>query len=98
MDVFHFPLSLRLVDEILLERGIVVTYETVRPWAKKFGRDYARRRRRKRPGPRDIWHLDEAVISISDKKHWLWRAVDQDSHVLDESSRRVATPRRQSDC
>ena len=81
---FRFPLSLRLVEEMLLERGIVVSYETVRRWAKKFGRDYARRLRRKKPGSRDIWHLDEVVISISGKKHWLWRAVDQDGYVLDE--------------
>jgi len=55
---FRFPLSLRLVEQMLLERGIVVSYETVRRWAKKFGRDYARRLRRKRPNLRDIWHLD----------------------------------------
>jgi putative transposase len=77
-------LSLRLVEEMLLERGIVVSYETVRRWAKKFGRDYARRLKRKRPSRRDIWYLDEVVITISGKKHWLWRAVDQDGYVLDE--------------
>jgi putative transposase len=81
---FRFPLSLRLVEEMLLERGIVVSYETVRRWAKKFGRDYACRLRRKRPSPRDIWHLDEVVVSIGGKKHWLWRAVDQDGYILDE--------------
>ena len=81
---FRFPLSLRLVEQMLLERGIVVSYETARRWAKKFGRDYARRLRRKKPGSREIWHLDEFVISISGKKHWLWRAVDQDGYVLDE--------------
>ena len=75
---FRFPLSLRLVEEMLLERGIAVSYETVRRWALKFGRDYARRLRRKRPSRRDICHLDEFVISIGGKKHWLWRAVDQD--------------------
>ena len=69
---------------MLLERGIVVSYETVRRWAMKFGRDDARRFRRKRPSPRDIWHLDEVVVSIGGKKHWLWRAVDQDGYVLDE--------------
>jgi len=81
---FRFPLSLRLVEEMLLERGIVVSYETVRRWAKKFGRDCARRLRRKRPNPRDIWHLDEVVVSIGGKKHWLWRAVDRDGYILDE--------------
>jgi len=81
---FRFPLSLRLVEEMLLERGIVVSYETVRRWAMKFGPAYARRLRRKTPSPRDIWHLDEVVISIAGRKHWLWRAVDQDGYVLDE--------------
>jgi putative transposase len=81
---FRFPLSLRLVEEMLLERGIVVSYETVRRWALKFGPAYARRLRRKTPSRRDIWHLDEVVITISGQKHWLWRAVDQDGYVLDE--------------
>jgi putative transposase len=61
-----------------------MTYETVRRWALKFGPDYARRLRRKTPSRRDIWHLDEVVVTISGQKHWLWRAVDQDGYVLDE--------------
>jgi putative transposase len=81
---FRFPLSLRLVEEMLLERGIIVSYETVRRWALKFGPDYARRLKRKRPSRRDVWHLDEVVVTIAGKKHWLWRAVDQDGYVLDE--------------
>ena len=81
---FRFPLSLRLVEEMLLERGIVVSYETVRRWALKFGPAYARRLRRKTPSRRDIWHLDEVVVTIAGQKHWLWRAVDQDGYVLDE--------------
>ena len=81
---FRFPLSLRLVEEMLLERGIVVSYETVRRWAMKFGRDYARRLKRKRASRRDIWHLDEVVVTIGGKQHWLWRAVDQDGYILDE--------------
>jgi len=81
---FRFPLSLRLVEEMLLERGIAVSYETVRRWALKFGRDYARRLKRKRPSRRDLWHLDEVVITIAGKKRWLWRAVDQDGYILDE--------------
>src|SRR3954452_19702996 len=80
---FRFPLSLRLVEEMLLVRGIVVSYETVRRWALKFGATYARRLRRKTPSRRDIWHLDEVVITIAGQKHWLWRAVDQDGYVLD---------------
>jgi len=81
---FRFPLSLRLVQEMLLERGIALSYETIRRWALKFGPDYARRLKRKKPGPRDVWHLDEVVASISGEKRYLWRAVDQDGYVLDE--------------
>lgn len=81
---FRFPLSLRLIEEMLLERGIVVSYETIRRWGKKFGPDYARRLRRKRPNRDDIWHLDEVAITIAGERHWLWRAVDQDGYVLDE--------------
>src|SRR4051812_31727890 len=81
---FRFPLSLRLVEEMLLERGIIVSYETIRRWGKKFGPAYARRLRRKPPRPTDIWHLDKVVITIAGQKHWLWRAVDEDGYVLDE--------------
>ena len=77
-------MSLRLVEEMLLERAIVVSYETIRRWGKKFGPDYARRLRRKQPSRDDIWYLDEVVITIAGRKHWLWRAVDQDGYVLDE--------------
>jgi putative transposase len=69
---------------MLLERGIVVSYETIRRWALKFGPEYARRLRRKQPSSHDIWHLDEVVVTVAGKKHWLWRAVDQDDFVLDE--------------
>lgn len=81
---FRFPLSLRLVEETLLERGIVVSYETIRRWAKKFGPSYARRLRRKQARRDDIWHLDEVLVAIAGRKHWLWRAVDQDGYVLEE--------------
>lgn len=69
---------------MLLERGIVVSYKTIRCWARKFGPDYARRLRRKAPSPDDVWHLDEVVVTVGGRKHWLWRAVDQDGYVLDE--------------
>ena len=69
---------------MLRERGIVVSYETIRRWAIKFGEDYARRLRRKSPSRRDIWRLDEVVITINGEKRWLWRAVDQEGYVLDE--------------
>ncbi len=81
---FRFPLSLRLAEEMLLKRGIVVSYETVRRWALKFGPVYARRLKRRAPSRHHIWHLDELVITIAGQKHWLWRAVDQDGYVLDE--------------
>ena len=81
---FRFPLSLRLVEEMLLERGIVVSYETIRRWGRKFGAAYAKRLRRNAPSREDIWHLDEVVVTIGGRKHWLWRAVDQDGYVLDE--------------
>ena len=81
---FRFPLSLRLVEELLLERGIVASYETVRRSALKFGPVYARCLRRKRPNRRDIWHRDEVVVTIFGQKHRLWRAVDQNGYVLDE--------------
>jgi putative transposase len=81
---FRFPLSLRMVEKMLAARGIVVSHETVRQWAMKFGPAYARRLRRKTPSRRDIWHLDEVVVTIAGQKHWLWRAVDQDGYVLDE--------------
>ena len=80
---FHFPLSLRMVDEILAARGITVSHETVRQWARKFGRSFANQIRRRLPGVGDKWHLDEVCLMIGSKKHWLWRAVDQDGVVLD---------------
>ena len=73
-----------MVEEMRLERGIVVSYETIRHWTRKFGPDDARRFRRKPARPDDIWHLDEVVITIAGRKHWLWRAVDHDGYVLDD--------------
>jgi putative transposase len=81
---FRFPLGLLLVEEMLHERCIVVSYETVRRWAMKFGRDYARRLKPKRASRRDIWRLDEVVVTIGGKQHWPWLAVDQDGYILDE--------------
>jgi putative transposase len=80
---FRFPLSLRMVEEILAARGIDVSHETVRHWAEKFGREYSNRIRRRAPVRGDKWHLDEIVITMRGEKHWLWRAVDQDGFVLD---------------
>jgi putative transposase len=80
---FRFPLSLRMVEEMLAARGISVTYETIRQWGLKFGREFANRIRRRTPRHGDKWHLDEVVITIAGTKHWLWRAVDQEGFVLD---------------
>ncbi|MEO7127612.1 MAG: IS6 family transposase [Rhodoferax sp.] len=80
---FRFPLSLRMVEEMLAARGIEVTYETVRRWALKFGQQAARRIRARASAFGDKWHLDEVVVTINGKKHWLWRAVDQFGIVLD---------------
>ena len=94
---FRFPLSLRMVEEMLAARGIEVSHETVRNWAEKFGRNYANRIRRRAPARGDKWHLDEVVITIRGKRHWLWRAVDQNGFVLDvhvQSRRNRAAARR----
>ncbi len=80
---FRFSLSFRDVEELLAQRGIVVTYESVRQWCLKFGQTYANELRRRRPSCGDKWHLDEVVLSIRGKKHFLWRAVDQQGNVLD---------------
>jgi len=78
---FRFNVSLREVEEMMLERGIVVSYETIRQWCRTHGADYAHRLRRKSPSANDIWHLDELVVRVNGR---LWRAVDQDGYVLDE--------------
>src|SRR3954468_1731247 len=80
---FRFPLSLRMVEEILAARGIIVSHESVRQWARKFGQVFANQIRRRLPCAGDKWHLDEVCLMIRGKKHWLWRAVDQDGFVLD---------------
>ncbi len=80
---FRFPLSLRMVEEMLAARGIIVSHESVRQWALKFGQHFANQIRRRLPAAGDKWHLDEVVLKIAGKKHWVWRAVDQDGIVLD---------------
>ena len=80
---FRFPLSLRMVEEMLAARGIDVSHETVRQWGLKFGQAFANQIRRRLPCPGDKWHLDEVCLMIRGTKHWLWRAVDQDGFVLD---------------
>jgi putative transposase len=80
---FRFTLSYRDVEEMLFARGISVTYEAIRKWCRKFGQDYANQIRRRRPRTGDKWHLDEVFLTINGKRHYLWRAVDQDDNVLD---------------
>jgi len=80
---FRFPLSFRDVEDMLAERGIDVSYESVRRWSVKFGLDYARRLRKTRPRPNERWHLDEVFVSINGKRMYLWRAVDSEGEVLD---------------
>src|ERR1044072_1602972 len=79
---FRFPLSLRMVEEMVAARGIIVSHESVRQWALKFGQDFAHRIRPQLPRTGDKWHLDEVVIKIAGVKHWLWRAAAQTGTVL----------------
>ena len=78
-----FPLSVRIVDEMLAFRGIVVSHETLRPWGRKFGQAFANGIRRRLPSAGDRWHLDEVALKINSVPHWLWRAVGQTGMVLD---------------
>jgi putative transposase len=79
----RFTLSYRDVEELLAERGLDVSYETVRRWVLKFGPAFARNLRRLRPRPADTWHLDEMVVSIQGRRMYLWRAVDSEGEILD---------------
>jgi putative transposase len=82
--VYHrFPLSFREVEEMMLQRGITVSHETIRQWCAKFGQTCANALRRRRARPGDKWHLDEVFIKIAGKTHYLWRAVDQNGNVFD---------------
>jgi putative transposase len=69
--------SYREVEDLLAERGLEVSYETVRRWVLKFGPAIARRLRRRRPKPSPRWHLDEMAVRIAGKQMYLWRAVDE---------------------
>nr|WP_237693952.1 IS6 family transposase [Streptomyces sp. SID2888] len=96
--MYHrFPLSYREVEELMFERGVIVSYETVRRWCAKFGQAYANALRRRQPRPGDKWHLDEVFIKINGELKYLWRAVDQDGMVLDilvQDRRDTAAARR----
>jgi putative transposase len=80
---FRFCLSYRDVEELLFARGVLVTYEAMRKWCRKFGQADANQLRHRRPRPGDKWHLDEVFLTINSARHYLWRAVDQDGNVLD---------------
>ena len=79
---FRFNLSYRDVEELLAERGVVVTYESVRQWCRKVGQQYAHHLRRRRARPGDTWHVDEGFLKSNGKNQSLWRAADQDGNVL----------------
>jgi putative transposase len=93
----RFTLSYRDVEELLAERGIETSYETVRRWVLKFGPAFTRNLRRLRPKPTGTWHLDEMVVSIQSRRMYLWRAVDSEGEVLDllvQSKRNTAAALR----
>jgi putative transposase len=82
--LYHvFSLSFRDVELLLAERGVIVSYESVRRWCLKFGSAFADNLRRRRPRPGDKWHLDEVFIRVQGELRYLWRAVDQNGVVLD---------------
>src|SRR5260370_5440711 len=79
----RFTLSYRDVEDLLAERGLDLSYETVRRWVRKFGPRFARELRKRHPCPTGRWHMDEMVVKIAGKRHWLWRAVDSEGEILD---------------
>ena len=79
----RFCLSFRDAEDLLAQRGVTVTYETIRQWCQRFGPVYARRLRRRRGQLGDTWHLDEVFVTIQSRQQYLWRAVDEDGDVLD---------------
>ncbi len=80
---FRFSLSFGAIKELLAARGIGLSYKTVRQWCRTFGQQYANAIRRRQGRPGDTWYMDEVFITIGGKRHYLWRAVDQDGDVLD---------------
>ncbi|WP_201360342.1 IS6 family transposase [Dictyobacter formicarum] len=80
---FRFSLSFRDVEELMAERGVVLSYETIRQWCLTFGQTYANELKHRRSRSGDKWHLDEVFVTINGKRSYLWRAVDQHGNVLD---------------
>ncbi len=87
----RFPLSYREVEELMLQRGVIVSYETVRRWCRKFGQAYADGLRRRRPGPGDKWHLDEVFIRINGELKYLWRLSTRRATSWTSSCRAAGT-------
>jgi putative transposase len=82
--LYHrFTLSLRDVEDLMAERGIIVSYETIRFWCLKFGPEYASTLRKRQGQQGDTWHIDEVFLNIRGEQFYLWRAVDQDGNTLD---------------
>ena len=82
--LYHrFCLSFRDVEDLLAERGVTVSYKTIRQWCRKFGAEYARTLKRRQGRLGDTWHLDELFVNIRGQRQYLWRAVDQDGDVID---------------
>ena len=82
-STIRFNLSIRDVEDLLAERNINVSYESIRLWVNKFGPEFAHRLKRKHQGFGDTYYLDEVFVKIGGKQHYLWRAVDQDGEVID---------------
>jgi putative transposase len=80
---YRFCLSFRDVEDLLTERGVIVSCETIRQWSRKFGAQYARKLKQREGRLGDTWHLDELFVTIQSKRQYLWRAVDQDGDVID---------------
>ncbi len=80
---YRFSLSFRDVEDLLAERGIIVSYESIRRWCLKFGPRYRSKLKRREGRLGDIWHVDEVFIKFAGQLHYLWRAVDQDGDVID---------------
>ena len=80
---YRFCLSFRDVEDLIAERGITVSYETIRQWCRKFGTEYAQKLKQREGQLGDTWFLDELFVTIQGKRHYLWRAVDQDGDVID---------------
>jgi putative transposase len=95
--LYHrFCLSFRDAEDLLAQRGVTVTYETIRQWCRTFGPAYARTLRRRRGPMGDTWYLDELFVNIQGRQQYLWRAVDEDGDVIDilvqsRRDRRAAT-------